>query len=118
MRIAGAFVGRARRVAGEHRSRLPAGEAHQVTLGTAAGQPVMRERVPELVRVKLGKPDLATPVLDHLVDAARRESTLLAEPQPRDRPRAGARHGRGCTGQCRARPWSRWAGPSHVGPSR
>ena len=77
-----AFVGCARRVAGEHRACLPAGEAHQVTLRTAAGQPVMRERVPKLVGVKLGKADLVAPVLDHLVDAARRESTLLAKPQP------------------------------------
>jgi hypothetical protein len=38
--------------------------------------------MPKLVRVKLGKADLAAPVLDHLVDAARREATLLAEPQP------------------------------------
>ena len=83
VRLPRAFIGSARRVASKHCPRLPAGEAHQVTLRSAAGQPVMRERVPELMRMKLGKPDLVTPILDHLVDAARRESALLAEPEPR-----------------------------------
>jgi hypothetical protein len=81
--LAGAFVSRARCVMGEHCSRLPSGEAHQVTLGTAVGEPVMRERVPELMGVKIGKPYLDPSVLDRLIDAARREPTLLAKPQPR-----------------------------------
>ncbi len=40
-----AFAGGPGRVAGEHRPRLPAGEAHQVPLGAAIGQPIVRERV-------------------------------------------------------------------------
>jgi hypothetical protein len=83
VRVAGAFVCCARGVAGEHGARLPAGEAHQIALRAAAGQPIMRERVPELMRMKIGKADLGTSVLDHLVDAARRDSALLAEPAPR-----------------------------------
>ena len=52
----------------------------------------------------------AGPVLDHLVDSVRRESALLAKPQPRI--------GRVCgtARMYRARPWSRSTAPSHVGP--
>jgi len=45
MSVAGAFVGGARSVAGEHGAGLPTGEPHQVALGAAVGQPVMGERV-------------------------------------------------------------------------
>jgi Protein of unknown function (Hypoth_ymh) len=38
VRVTRAFVGRAGRVAGEHCSGLPAGDAHQVILGAAVGQ--------------------------------------------------------------------------------
>lgn len=82
MRVPRTFVGCAGRVASEHAARLPAGEAHQVTFGAAAGEPVMGERVPELVRVKLGEPDLGAPVIDHLVSTARCESALCAQPEP------------------------------------
>lgn len=46
MGVARAFIGRAGRVPREHCPRLPPGQPHQVTLGPAIGQPVMRERVP------------------------------------------------------------------------
>lgn len=58
-------------------------KAHQVIFGAATRQPVMRERVPELVGVKIGKSNCAASILDHLVDAARCKSALLAEPEPR-----------------------------------
>jgi len=54
MGIACAFICRASRVARQHRPRFPAREAHQVTLRAAVGQPVMRERVPKLMRVEIG----------------------------------------------------------------
>ena len=47
--IAGALIRGTGRVACEHRPRLPAREAHQIALGTTARQPIMGERVPELV---------------------------------------------------------------------
>ena len=53
MGIPRAFVGRARRIPSQHRPRLPSREPHQVTLRPAIGQPVMRERVPQLVRVQI-----------------------------------------------------------------
>jgi hypothetical protein len=43
----------------------------------------MRERVPQLVRVKIGQEAArGSSVFDHLIDAARREPALRAEPQP------------------------------------
>src|SRR5262249_55272451 len=82
MGVAGAFICGTGRIAGEHGSRFPASETHQVALGAAAGEPVVRERVPKLVRVKIGQTDSAAPFLDHLVDAACRQSALLAKPEP------------------------------------
>jgi hypothetical protein len=42
----------------------------------------MRERVPQLVRVKIGQAARGSSVFDHLIDAARREPALRAEPEP------------------------------------
>ena len=53
-----------------HRPAFPAGDAHQVRLVSAAGQPVMRERVTKLVWVHLiAKAGLSTSSPDHLGDA-------------------------------------------------
>jgi hypothetical protein len=40
-------------VAGEHLSASPTGEAHQILFLSAIGQPAMRERVTEHVRVEM-----------------------------------------------------------------
>jgi hypothetical protein len=89
MGVAGAFVGCACCVAGKHGPRFLAGEAHRVALRAAARKPVLGERVPQLMRLKIREPGRHASVLDHLIDAARRELSLLAEPQP------GLGHARG-----------------------
>jgi hypothetical protein len=53
--LTGAGVGGRGAVALQHLTRLPAGQAHQVGLAAAVGQPLMGEGVPELV----GMPALA-----------------------------------------------------------
>ena len=52
--LAGAGVSGRGAVALEHRAGLPAGQAHQVRLTTALGEPLMSERVAELVWVQSG----------------------------------------------------------------
>ncbi len=47
----GAGVGGRGAVPLEHRAGLPASDAHEVGLGAGLGEPLMREGVPELVRM-------------------------------------------------------------------
>jgi hypothetical protein len=47
----GAGVGGRGAVPLEHRAGLPASDAHEVGLGAALGEPLVREGVPELVRM-------------------------------------------------------------------
>ena len=54
MGLAGAGVSGRGAVALEHRAGLPAGQAHQVRLATALGEPLVSERVAELVWVQSG----------------------------------------------------------------
>jgi hypothetical protein len=52
--LAGAGVSGRGAIALKHRAGLPAGQAHQVRLATALGEPLVGERVAELVRVQAG----------------------------------------------------------------
>lgn len=56
MGVARAFVRGTGRVTSEHRPRLAPGQPHQIALRPAISQPVMRERVPQLVRVQIAMP--------------------------------------------------------------
>jgi hypothetical protein len=50
--LAGASIGGRGAVALEHGAGLPAGDAHEIDLSTTLGEPLVREGVPELVRVQ------------------------------------------------------------------
>jgi len=89
MGITCAFIGRAGRIPREHGARLPPCQPHQITLGPASSQPVMRERMPWSVRMQFRKPDRDPTVLDHLIDAARRKPA-----RPNSRPAGAARRHR------------------------
>ena len=58
MRLSGAGVGGRGAVAAEHRPGPPAGQAHEVRLAAALGEPGVGEGVAELVRVQVGEAGL------------------------------------------------------------
>jgi len=78
MSLPGPLVCRRGAVPVEHLARAPTGEAHEVALLTASGEPVMGERVPELVWVKMFNPSHPGPSLNDPVDAEMRQVTLSA----------------------------------------
>lgn len=55
----------------KHLPASPAGEPHQVALGAALSEPLVRERVTELVGVKVIEAGLLRPAARHLTDPAR-----------------------------------------------
>ena len=68
-------------VPAEHLRGGPAVEFHQVTLGAAAVQPGVAERVPEPVRPRV-QAGLAAPAGDHLVDPAGGHGPAVARARP------------------------------------
>ena len=56
-------------VAIDHRSRLPAGNQHQLVFVATFGQQAGGESVPELMRMYRRQPSSPGPIVDHLVDA-------------------------------------------------
>src|SRR3712207_3803202 len=68
-------------VAVDHLPRSPAGQAHQVTLVAASGEPGVGKRVPELVRVDVTDARLLSSIADGLVDAVVGHRTGATEPQ-------------------------------------
>jgi hypothetical protein len=66
----------------EHRTGLPAGQAHQVRLTTTFGEPLVGEGVPQPVGVQISKTSLATAAFQHLHQPRGRQPSLLAQPQP------------------------------------
>jgi hypothetical protein len=69
-------------VALQHRAGLPAGQAHQVGLPTALGQPLMGEGVPQLVGVQARQASLLTAAPQHLHQAPSGQPALQPKPQP------------------------------------
>ena len=69
VRPPGAGVGGRGAVAAEHRPGPPAGQAHEVRLAAALGEPGVREGVAKLMRVQVGKAGLGTPAAKDLPDA-------------------------------------------------
>ena len=65
----GPFVGRARGIATDHRARPPARQPHEIALVPAGGEPPVRERMAEPVRVHLADAGLLSTALGHLPDA-------------------------------------------------
>ena len=59
----------------------PAGRIRSPSDPPFASYVVVRERVPQLVRVQIGKPH-RRPVLNHLIDAARREPFVPSHSHP------------------------------------
>ena len=66
VRVPGALVGGAGGVPADHLPRPPPGEAHQVGLLPAGGQPAVGEGVPEQVRVESSDPGVVAAPLEHL----------------------------------------------------
>ena len=67
-------------VALQHRTGLPAGQAHQVGLPAAFGQPLVREGVAQLVWVQAGQTSLLAAASQHLHQAPSGQPAL--QPQP------------------------------------
>ena len=77
------FASSARAVAVEHRAAPPPCESHKVAFAPTAGEPAVRKRVPQLVRVEaIAEPSLPSSLADYLGDPAVRQATLSADPQP------------------------------------
>src|SRR6266545_19861 len=79
----GPLVRRARGVAADHSSRPPTGQPHKIALVPASGEPAVRERVTEPVRIHLPDACLLPTALEHLPDARVGHAPLLPEPEPR-----------------------------------
>jgi hypothetical protein len=78
-----ALVGQARAVAPEHLRRAPAGEAHQVALLAAAGEPLVGERVSELVSVEALQAGRPAAPGDELRQSRGRQRPVLTDPEGR-----------------------------------
>jgi hypothetical protein len=76
-----ALIRRAGSVAGEHFSASPTGKAHQILFLSAVGQPPMRERVTEHVRVEVIQTSLLGAASKHLANAVVRHATSAANPE-------------------------------------
>jgi hypothetical protein len=82
--LSGASVRGRGAVALQHRAGPPPGQAHQVGLSPALGEPLVGEGVTELVRVQVGQAGLATTTPQHLHQPPGRQPTKEPEPQPRE----------------------------------
>jgi hypothetical protein len=80
--LAGAPVGGRGTVAVQHGTGAPAGQAHEVGLAAALGEPPMGEGVAELVGMQPGKARLLGTMPQHLDEAPRGEPPAEAKPQP------------------------------------
>jgi hypothetical protein len=81
----GSLLGSGLGVPVHHGTGLPAGQAHEVTLGTAGGQPRGRERVPKLVRMQPRQADRGAPLRDDLEHTRGGHGAVAADPQVRQR---------------------------------
>ena len=68
MGVVGALVSTGCPVALKHIAGLPTGDTHEITLGAAVGQPLVREDVTEYVRVKTLDVSLLTTDADYSTD--------------------------------------------------
>ena len=69
----------------QHGAGLPAGQAHQVGLPAAFGQPLVGEGVAQLVRVQAGQTSLLAAASQHLHQAPSGQPALRPKPQPGQR---------------------------------
>jgi hypothetical protein len=83
VRLPRPLVRRARPVPLQHRPRPPPGQPHQVPLLPPLRQPLVRERVPELVRVKMLQPRLGGAGLDHIAQPPHAQRPMLPQPEQR-----------------------------------
>ncbi len=67
-------------VAVRHRGRLPPGEIHQITFGSTFGAELVRQRVPEAVRMDRFDPGLFAAAAEELRDTGLGERTLRRKP--------------------------------------
>jgi hypothetical protein len=85
MGLAGPGVRGRGAVALQHRAGLPAGQAHQVGLPAAFGQPLVRGGVAQLVGVQAGQTSLLAAAPQHLHQAPSGQPALQPQPQPGQR---------------------------------
>ena len=83
VRVVGPLDRRGGGVAGQHVVAASAGEHHQVPLLSAAGQPAVREGVPEAVRVHVDDAGLRGAGVQHVAGAVGGHRAALAEQQSR-----------------------------------
>jgi hypothetical protein len=81
--LTGAGVGGRGAVPLQHRTGPPPGQAHQVGLSPALGEPLMREGVAELMRVQVRQAGLAAATPKHLDQTPGGQAALEPQPQPR-----------------------------------
>jgi hypothetical protein len=72
-------------VALKHDAGPPAGKPHQFRLTAAVREPLVHERVAELVWMQVRDTDLLTASPQHDHDASLGQAALEAKPQPRER---------------------------------
>ena len=82
VRLTSPLVGGTCSVPLQHRAALPAADPHQVALSPALVQPVMRERMPELLGMYVAEVRLVRAAPDHLGDARIEQPPLSTEPKP------------------------------------
>ena len=85
MGLAGPGVRGRSAVALQHGAGLPAGQAHQVGLPAAFGQPLVREGVAQLVWVQAGQASLLAAASQHLHQAPSGQPAVQPKPQPGQR---------------------------------
>ena len=82
MGLACSNVGSRSPVALEHRARSPAGQSHQICLAAALCQPLVSERVAELMRMQARKPGFPAAALEHPYQAPLCQPPAETDPEP------------------------------------
>jgi hypothetical protein len=80
--LAGAGVGSRGAIAAKHLAGLPAGQPHEVGFAATLGEPGMRERMTELVRMEPWQAGLVAPAAHELLHPPGSQPATLAEPEP------------------------------------
>src|SRR6266545_3560236 len=80
--LSGAGISGRGAVAAEHLAGPPAGQPHQIGFAAALGEPGVRERVAELVRVQPRQACLCAAAAQKLLDAPASQPAALAKPEP------------------------------------
>ena len=114
--LSGASVRGRGAVALQHRAGPPPGQAHQVGLSPTLGEPLMGERVTELVRMQIGQAGLAATTPQHLHQPPGRQPTKEPRATTTGAPRPCGGLAPGASGPARP-PSMRVIGLTSISPS-